>query len=189
MENPNAAASLEEIARLVREALERGARVEIDGLGTFRRNESRQFVFKPNTRPKVFIAYVHEDAAVADRLFDDFGANGFDPWMDCRKLLPGQNWPRAIQDAMETTDFVVPCFSGNSVRKKGGFQAEIRYALDCANRMPLDDIFLVPVRLDACPVPPQIQRVVQYVDLFPDYQTGFCRILQMLKAHWKQKAA
>jgi len=38
----------------------------------------------------------------------------------------------------------------------GGFQAEIRYALDCARRIPLDEIFVVPVRLDACRVPRSI---------------------------------
>ena len=78
-------------------------------------------------------------------------------------------------------DYVVLCFSTYSVRKKGGFQAEIRYALDCASRVPLDQIFLVPVRLDCCPVPPQISRIVQYVDLFPDFQGGFRRILRVLK--------
>ena len=44
-------------------------------------------------------------------------------------------------------------FLERSVNKKGGFQAEVRYALDCARRMPLDDIFVAPVRLDDCRVP------------------------------------
>jgi len=169
------------IARLIREALESGSMIEIDGLRTFRPDGNTGFIFEGRKRPTVFIAYVHEDAGMADRLFDAFESAGFDPWLDRRKLLPGQNWPRAIQDALETSDFVVPCFSAYSVRKKGGFQAEIRYALDCASRIPLDQIFLVPVRLDCCPIPPQISRVVQYVDLFPDFQIGFRRILRVLK--------
>jgi hypothetical protein len=169
------------VARLIREALETGASIQIDGLGTFRPDGESGFVFDSERRPTVFIAYVHENADIADRLFDAFLNAGFDPWLDRRKLLPGQNWPRAIQDALETSDFVVPCFSAYSVRKKGGFQAEIRYALDCASRIPLDHIFLVPVRLDNCPIPAQISRVVQYVDLFPDFQTGFRRILRVLK--------
>ena len=63
-------------------------------------------------------------------LFQDFQNHGFDPWLDRKKLLPGQNWPRSIEEAIETSDFFVPCFSHRSVNKKGGFQAEIRYALD-----------------------------------------------------------
>jgi len=57
--------------------------------------------------------------------------------MDTRKLVPGQNWPRAIETAIENSDLFIACFSTNSVRKKGGFQAEIRYALDCARQIPL----------------------------------------------------
>ncbi len=76
---------------------------------------------------------------------------------------------------------MIACFSQNSVSKKGGFQAEIRYALDCARRIPLDDIFLIPVRLDTCRVPPSIQRETQYIDLFPGWDRGFARILSVIR--------
>jgi hypothetical protein len=75
----------------------------------------------------------------------------------------------------------VACFSTRSVRKKGGFQAEIRYALDCARRVPLDEIFVVPVRLDDCPVPRSIQRELQYIDLFPDWPRGVRRLIGMMR--------
>ena len=86
--------------------------------------------------------------------------------------MPGQNRPRAIEAAIETSDFFLPCFSRNSVSKWGGFRAEIRYALDCARRVPLDEIFIVPVRLDDCRVPRRIQRELQYIDLFPEWTAG-----------------
>jgi hypothetical protein len=181
-------ASPELVAQLVREALEKGATVEIDGLGTFARDGRHGFVFRGKQGAKVFIAYVLEDAALAERLFDAFAAEGFAPWLDRRKLLPGQNWPRAIDHAMETADFVVMCFSAHAVRKKGGFQAEVRYALDCAARVPLDEIFLVPIRLDDCRVPAQIQKFVQYVDLFPDFEAGLRRILRILKAECHRRS-
>lgn len=172
---------LDEIGQIVRQALEAGLSVEIDGLGTFSRDRDKGFVFRGRRQPRVFIAYVVEDAAAAERLYDTFAASGFDPWMDRRKLLPGQNWPRAIQDAMETSDFAVACFSHHSVAKRGGFQAEVRYALDCAARVPLGEIFLVPVRLDPCEIPGQIRRVVQYIDLFPDWDAGVRRIVAVLQ--------
>jgi len=168
-------------AHLVNEALKHGARVEIDGLGTFRRDECNQYSFVRKSLPKVFIAYAHEDAASADRLFDGFAENGFDPWMDRRKLLPGQNWPEAIQNALETSDFVIICFSSNSVSKRGGFQAEIRHALNCGSRLPLDDVYLIPVRLDNCRVPSRIQREVQWVDLFPSWKRGFQKVLRIMR--------
>jgi hypothetical protein len=102
--------------------------------------------------------------------------------MDRRKLLPGQNWPRAIEAAIDSAHFVVACFSRHSVRKTGGFQSEIRYALDCARRLPLDDIFLIPVRLDDCRMPARIRREIHYIDLFPDWRHGLDQLLVMLRA-------
>ena len=94
--------------------------------------------------PQVFIAYVKEDEDEAGLLCDALHAAGFSPWIGHAQALPGQNWPRAIETAIETSDFFVPCFSHRSVSKWGGFQAEVRYALDCARRMPLDEIFSCP---------------------------------------------
>ncbi len=173
--------SLEHVAAVVRRCLERGDQVEIDGLGVFRPDGSQQFRFIPCNRARVFLAYVTEDGERAERLYDRLTEAGFQPWMDRRKLLPGQNWPRSIEEAIETSDFFLACFSTRSVNKKGGFQAEIRYALDCARRMPLDDIFLIPVRLDECRVPARIRREWQYIDLFPKWERGFRRLVQVLQ--------
>ncbi len=178
--------SAERVAEIVRQCLAEGKSVEIDGLGIFVPDARRGCRFEAFTRRHVFIAYVEEDAAYASRLYNDLAGGGFHPWMDRRKLLPGQNWPRAIEDAIETADFFVACFSRRSVRKKGGFQAEIRYALDCARRMPLDETFVIPVRLDDCRVPSLIRRELQYVDLFPDWDRGLARILAIMQT---EKAA
>lgn len=173
--------SAEQVAQEVMRGLAAGNAVEIDGLGIFHPDEERVFRFEPRRLPQVFIAYVEEDRPRAVYLFEALEAAGLAPWMDVRKLVPGQNWPRAIEGAIEGSDFFVACFSENSVRKKGGFQAEIRYALDCARQVPLDEIFIVPVRLDGCRVPRAIQREYQYVDLFPDWARGLRRLLGMMR--------
>jgi hypothetical protein len=134
------------------------------------------------------MADVKEDQAAAERLFEALEAHGFSPWMDVRKLLPGQNWPRAIEAAIENSDFFVPCFSGRSVNKRGGFQAEIRYALDCARRVPLDDIFVVPVRLNDCRVPGPIQRELQYIDFFPDWRGGVRQLAATMRREVERRA-
>jgi TIR domain len=185
----NSLQSSAQVARLVRQCLAEGASVEIDGLGTFVPDAERGFRFQQRHRPKVFVAYVQEDGVAAERLFEDLEALGFDPWLDRRKLLPGQNWPRSIEEAIDTSDFFLACFSGRSVTKKGGFQAEIRYALDCTRRIPLDEIFLIPARLDACPVPARIQREVQYIDLFPDWARGVRRIAAAMRRQLHRRSA
>ncbi|HUJ22721.1 MAG TPA: TIR domain-containing protein [Bryobacteraceae bacterium] len=181
--------SAQQVARIVRECLKEGKSVVIDGLGTFRPNGSRGYRFLPRSAPSVFLAYVQEDAKAVEKLCDALESSGFDAWVDRRKLLPGQNWPRSIEDAIEATDFVIACFSGKSVNKKGGFQAEIRYALDCARRVPLDDVFLIPVRLDACPVPASIQREIQYIDLFPDWNRGVRRVITVINRQLRKLPA
>jgi hypothetical protein len=174
---------VEELAWLICKALLRSPAVEVDGLGIFSRDESGQISLRPNNQPRIFIAYVLEDVATAEKLFRSLEARGYAPWLDRRKLLPGQNWPRRIQDAIESTDFFIPCFSGKSVQKRGGFQAEIRHGLECAKRMPLDDVFMIPARLDDCRIPDRIRRETQYVDLFPDWSAGLERILSIIERH------
>jgi hypothetical protein len=177
----------QQLAQIVIRGLAAGHIVEIDGLGVFHPDSERGCRFEPSTVPRIFIAYAREDSGPVARLYDALEAAGFMPWMDSRKLLPGQNWPRAIQSAIENSDFFVACFSSASVNKRGGFQAEIRYALDCARRMPLDEIFLVPVRLDACRIPGSIQREFQYVDLFPDWAKGIRRMVTAIERELERR--
>jgi len=178
---PKCCDSCRQVARIVLRGVAAGKAVEIDGLGVFYPDARRGFRFVPRALPQVFIAYGKEDEVSARRLYENLNQAGFSPWMDVRKLLAGQNWPRAIEAAIESSDFFVACFSGKSVRKKGGFQSEIRYALDCARQVPLDEIYIVPVRLDECQVPRTIQHELQYIDLFPDWDGGMERLLTMLR--------
>ncbi len=181
--------SAEELAVLICRSLERSPAVEVEGLGVFARDSEGRISFRGARNARIFIAYAVEDFAAAEKLYQQLEAAGHSPWLDRKKLLPGQNWPRRIQEAIETADFVVPCFSTRSVNKRGGFQAEIRYALDCASRIPLDDVFLVPVRLDNCRVPARITRETQYVDLFPDWDRGVDRVRQIISTQRERPLA
>jgi hypothetical protein len=178
----------EQLADLIRRSLRRARRVEIDGLGVFERGKSGRVSLRQMNRPRVFIAYASEDIAMAEKLFQALRSTGYAPWLDRRRLLPGQNWPRRIEDAIASADFFVACFSTGSVKKRGGFQAEVRYALDCAERLPIDDVFLIPVRLDDCRVPGRIPREIQYVDLFPDFDAGMERVIATIRTRRRDAA-
>jgi hypothetical protein len=186
MSGPRSNAALtRRIARLLRKALEQGATVEIDGLGKFvpeGKRGVRGVRFVAQTQPRVFIAYVQEDLSLIRKLYQAFEQNGFRPWLDKRKLLPGQNWPRAIETAIQTSDFFVACFSRRATSKRGSFHSELRYALNCAARVPLDEIFFIPLRLDECVVPRRIARQVQYLDLFPEWDAGVSRVMAVIRA-------
>ncbi len=168
--------SAEGFALLLQECLANGDPVHIDDLGIFMPGPNNGFRFIPNQMQRVFIAYVQEDSVLARKLYRDLTNRGFSPWLDRKKLLPGQNWPRAIESAIETSDFFIACFSRYSVSKRGVFQSELRYALECAARLPLDEIFVIPVRLDQCTIPQGVMSHIQYVDLFPDWEAGVSTI-------------
>ncbi|MGB6945662.1 MAG: toll/interleukin-1 receptor domain-containing protein [Bryobacteraceae bacterium] len=170
------------IARVLRQALERGGSVEIDGLGTLSPGGKQGFRFVAQNRPRVFIAYVEEDLPFAKKLYRAFEDSGFRPWLDKKRLMPGQNWPRAIETAIQTSDFFVACFSRRAISKRGSFHSELRYALFCAAKVPLDEIFLIPLRLDDCAVPNRISKQIQYLDLFPDWETGVKRLIAVIQA-------
>jgi hypothetical protein len=167
--------------RTLRECLAAGHLVEVDGAGTLRLGKGDRLEFLPETAPRVFIAYVAEDWEAARKLGAALRRHGYLPWLDREQLLPGQNWPRAIERALEVADFFVACFSRRAVSKRGQFQAELRWALDCAARQPLDDPFLLPVRFEPCEVPRAIQRTLHYVDLFPDFARGAARVAKAIR--------
>jgi hypothetical protein len=170
------------IARMLREALAQGATIEIDGLGKFVPSGKGRARFVGQTKPRVFIAYVQEDLPHAKRLYQAFEQQGFRPWLDKKRLMPGQNWPRSIETAIQNADFFIACFSRRAALKRGSFQSELRFALNCALKVPLDEIFFIPVRLDDCRVPARIARQVQYVDLFPAWDPGVTRVVAVIRA-------
>lgn len=169
---------------LIQRCLLEGSAIEIDGLGSFDLDANRHVVFRPNGRIGVFLAYAEEDRALVRKLEKSLRRASFEPWMDKQKLLPGQNWPRAIERAIEISDFFIGCFSSRSVLKRGHFQSELRYALEVATRVPLEDTFIIPIRFNECEVPRQISKTLHYVDLFPDWDRG---VEALVAAMWRQK--
>lgn len=172
--------SSREVANLVKGCLDQGDSVELEGLGRFRKGSRGEFLFEAFVRPKVFIAYVEEDVRAAHQLCEQL-MKYCDPWLDRDRLLAGQNWPRRIEHAIQFSDCFLALFSKRSVSKRGQFQSELRYALDCATKVPLDRTFVLPVRLEPCEVPASIKNSLQYVDMFPDWDAGLKRLLRAIR--------
>ncbi len=170
-----------QIARIMRQCLAEGARVEIDGLGAFVPGPRRRIQFIPAKRPRVFLAYAVEDIGAVTGLYAALRDNGFDPWLDRKNLLAGQNWPRAIENAIGASDFFLACFSRRSAHKRGAFQTELRFALECASRLPDGEIFLIPLRFDHCDLPASMTRSLQYLNLFPNWDSGIRRLVRAMR--------
>jgi len=136
-----------------------------------------------NRQLRVFLCHSSHDKTAVRELYDRLIAESWiDPWLDEKKLLPGQDWDLAIERSVEDSHAVIVCLSQNSVTKEGYIQKELRFVLDIALTKPEEEIFVIPLRLEDCQ-PPRRLRVFHYVDYFPKTQkdTAYQYILQSLK--------
>ena len=136
----------------------------------------------------VFLSYASEDKSLVLNLYDSLKSNDWiDPWLDKSKILPGENWERKIELALEKADVIVICLSNQSVSKEGFLQKEINYAYNIASEKLEDTIFLIPLRLDDCPVPRRL-RTIHWVDFFgSEKQKEYSNLLSSLYLRYKQK--
>jgi len=129
----------------------------------------------------IFISYDNIDAESAKRLKADLVSKGLNPWDAKDIILPGQNWEDGIRRGIKNSSFFIPLFSSNSVNRTLSYMnKELKYALDIVYSIPENRRFVIPVRLDDCQIPVKL-RDIQYVNLFPDWNTGLNQILKAIK--------
>ena len=132
----------------------------------------------PTNALKVFLCHASGDKPYVRDLYKRLVREGIDVWLDQEKLLPGQDWRVEIPRAVQEADVVVICLSHKSITKEGYIQKEIKFALDSAEEKPDGTIFLIPARIEDCPVPEKLTRW-QWVDLFEE--NGYIKLLRSLK--------
>ena len=134
-------------------------------------------------RLKVFLCHASQDKPAVRELYQRLLAvSWIDPWLDEEKLIPGQDWNLEIEKAVEESDAVIVCISSVSIAKEGYVQKELRRVLDMALEKPEGAIYVIPVRLDECPLPRQL-RDRQALDFFPEARrdAAFARLQLSLK--------
>jgi WD40 repeat protein len=134
---------------------------------------------------RVFLAHAKEDKPVVKRLSERLKAIGISGWLDSNELTPAQDWAFEISRVLPTMPAVVVCLSSRSVtskgsfrRKQGYFQKEIQLALEEARKKPPGTPFILPLRLDDCPIPENL-RGWHWVDYFDS--DGFKRLVQFMR--------
>jgi hypothetical protein len=134
----------------------------------------------------IFLSYAKEDAERVAALYDQLKAAGFQPWMDKYDIVAGQDWKAALQSAISRCDAGIICLSNNSVSKTGYVQVEVKEFLEQRKRRPEGSIYLIPIRLENCPVPIGISDL-HYADLFET--DGWERLIASLEEAGRQKSA
>jgi hypothetical protein len=141
----------------------------------------------PDRKLRVFICHSSQDKPIVRELYQNLLTEGWiDPWLDVKKLLPGQDWRTEIEQAVDAADIIVICLSNNSVDKEGFIQKELRYAREIALEKPDNTLFLIPLRLEICEVPRGL-RFFQWVDYFGnDKNQNYRDLLESLDIRYGQ---
>lgn len=129
---------------------------------------------------RVFLCHAAEDKRTVRKLHTRLRNEGFNPWFDKEKLLPGQEWEQEILTAVKSTDVIIICLSQASLNKEGYVQKEIRYALELADEKPQGTIFLIPLRLERCEIPRALRRW-HSADVFEEEEEEWNRLLSSLR--------
>jgi len=142
------------------------------------------------TAKHVFLSYCHDNAKLVAQLRDDLIAAGEAVWWD-QEILPGQDWKQAIRQAMKDSYAVVLCLSKEAMKRvTSGIYPEALDAIAALREYRPGEVFLIPVRLNDCEIPPfdidgvrQLDRL-QYVDLFPPSKRadGLQRLIAAIRA-------
>jgi hypothetical protein len=53
--------------------------------------------------------------------------------------------------------------------------------MDVATRIPAEEPFFIPARLNACEIPRHITKRIHYVDLYPDWDAGVRKLIRALR--------
>lgn len=112
----------------------------------------------PSRPLRIFLCHSSADKSVVRNLYYRLKNDEFDPWLDEKKILPGQNWQLEIKKAVRNTDIVIVCLSRSSVSKRGFVQTEIKMALDVADEQPEGTIFIIPLKLEECDIPDRLNQ-------------------------------
>ena len=138
------------------------------------------------TRPlRIFLLYARSDEKAVRRLYNRLSKAGASVWMDRKKLLPGQDWQSEIYQAIYSSDIIIVCLS-KQFNKQGGYRhEELRIALEKANVLPDDLLFIIPVLLEKYEMPEPLRRW-QRVDLFES--NGYKKLLSTLNEYIQDKA-
>ncbi len=127
---------------------------------------------------RIFLCHSSGDKPAVRDLYERLRADGFEPWLDEKDLLPGYDWELEITKAVRNSHVVVVTLSKASIMTAGFRQKEIRFALDIAEEQPEGTIFIIPVRLEDCEVPLRLRRS-HWVNFFNE--DGYERLVSALR--------
>ena len=123
---------------------------------------------------RVFLSYPSEHESVARQIKEFIRSVGIDCWFDKDSLIAGQDWERERGIAQTEADLIVLLCASQTTDRNGVYQRELNQALRELTDKRLGSIYLIPLRVEDVPLPPELTKL-QFVDFF--------------EPNWRQKLA
>ncbi len=127
---------------------------------------------------QVLLSHAAGDEEAVRELHRRLVRDGVPCWWEGADLRPEQDRDRELTAAVQRSRFVLACLSHRSITDRGYLQPQLKAAVDAADEQPEGATFLVPVRLEACPIPQRLARWL-WIDLFGEH--GYDRLLAALR--------
>ena len=120
----------------------------------------------PSRQLSCFVSFSHDDQSfVEEYVLKELDRQGIKVWFAPRSIDAGEQWPKAITDGLEKSDFVIVIVSENSAKSKW-----VPREINVAMTIPYLADRIIPVRIDQCR-PEKVHRYlaslerVEYKDL------------------------
>jgi TIR domain/SIR2-like domain len=179
---------------------QRGTRVELEDadVGTFLTKLSERleadggFVGQAvplGPRPRVFISYAREDAALASKVFDALQKAYFEPWLDQESLQGGDDWNKRIEADLDASDFVLVLYTPEFCRKTDSYVNK-EVALACERALRVRGSFLIPVRTVDLTEEDRVDALRKFDEMElreTDFDEDFSKIVSVLKREYQRR--
>jgi hypothetical protein len=179
---------------------QRGTRVELEDadVGTFLTKLSQRleadggFVGQAmplGPRPRVFISYAREDAALASKVFDALQKAYFEPWLDQESLQGGDDWNKRIEADLDASDFVLVLYTPEFCRKTDSYVNK-EVALACERALRVRGSFLIPVRTVDLTEEDRVDALRKFDEMElreTDFDEDFSKIVSTLKREYQRR--
>ena len=179
---------------------QRGTRVELEDadVGTFLTKLSERleadggFVGQAaplGPRPRVFISYAREDAALASKVFDALQKAYFEPWLDQESLQGGDDWNKRIEADLDASDFVLVLYTPEFCRKTDSYVNK-EVALACERALRVRGSFLIPVRTVDLTEEDRVDALRKFDEMElreTDFDEDFSKIVSTLKREYQRR--
>ena len=131
--------------------------------------------------PYAFISYARRDQEFVDKISSDLQRAGIRVWRDTEQIQPGQQWQRAIEDAL--TNAVALLYVSSQKSRASGWMQDELLAFFRTGKL------IIPIILDndgEHSLPSELQQL-QWIDFRKSYEEPILKLLSVFPSDLKSK--